>query len=46
MKRFSNWPTFPQLYVDGKFIGGCDIVRAMRASGELHRLLGAKVADP
>lgn len=41
IKRYSNWPTIPQVYVDGKFIGGCDIVREMHASGELRRLLDA-----
>ena len=35
IKKFSNWPTIPQLYVNGEFIGGCDIVREMDASGEL-----------
>jgi monothiol glutaredoxin len=35
MKEFSNWPTFPQVYVKGKLIGGCDIVRDMYTSGEL-----------
>jgi monothiol glutaredoxin len=35
IKQFSSWPTIPQLYVDGEFIGGCDIVREMDASGEL-----------
>ena len=35
IKQFSNWPTIPQLYVDGEFIGGCDIVREMDANGEL-----------
>jgi monothiol glutaredoxin len=39
IKRYSNWPTIPQVYVDGKFIGGCDIVREMHARGELKRLL-------
>jgi monothiol glutaredoxin len=39
IKRFSNWPTIPQVYVDGKFIGGCDIVREMHERGELKRLL-------
>src|SRR5947199_3269675 len=34
IKRFSNWPTIPQVYVGGKFIGGCDIVREMHARGE------------
>jgi monothiol glutaredoxin len=41
MKEFSDWPTFPQLYVDKKFIGGADIVREMFASGELQKLVGA-----
>lgn len=42
MKEFSNWPTFPQLYVNGEFVGGCDIVKAMHASGELQKLLGVE----
>lgn len=41
VKSFSNWPTIPQLYVDGKFLGGCDIVRDMDAKGELAPLLRA-----
>ena len=40
IKDFSNWPTIPQLYVDGKFVGGCDIVSELDASGELTGLLG------
>jgi monothiol glutaredoxin len=39
IKAFSNWPTIPQVYVGGKFIGGCDIVREMHARGELAPLL-------
>ena len=39
LKEFSNWPTYPQLYVDGKFVGGCDIVTEMHQSGELKREL-------
>jgi len=39
LKEFSNWPTFPQLYVDGKLVGGCDIVREMHARGELKPLI-------
>jgi monothiol glutaredoxin len=39
LKDFSDWPTFPQLYVQGELIGGCDIVREMFASGELADLL-------
>jgi len=35
VKEFSNWPTIPQLYVKGEFVGGCDIVREMFQSGEL-----------
>jgi len=41
IKAFSDWPTIPQLYVDGKFVGGCDIVRELFQSGELQGLLGA-----
>ena len=43
IKAFSQWPTIPQLYVDGQFIGGCDIVREMNASGELQKLIGVQV---
>jgi monothiol glutaredoxin len=39
IKVFSSWPTIPQVYVGGKFIGGCDIVREMHARGELAPLL-------
>jgi monothiol glutaredoxin len=42
VKEFSNWPTIPQLYVKGEFIGGCDIVREMAASGELTQLFTEK----
>jgi monothiol glutaredoxin len=42
LKEFSSWPTFPQLYVDGKLIGGADIVTGLEASGELEQLLPAK----
>lgn len=38
VKDYANWPTFPQLYVKGEFIGGCDIVTEMHASGELKAL--------
>ncbi len=47
IKDFANWPTIPQLYVKGEFIGGCDIVREMYESGELQQLLkdsGIKIA--
>ena len=42
IKAFTNWPTIPQLYVKGEFIGGCDIVREMYQSGELQTLLAEK----
>jgi monothiol glutaredoxin len=44
MKEFSSWPTFPQLYVRGEFVGGCDIVKEMHAAGELGKLLGVEAA--
>jgi monothiol glutaredoxin len=40
LKEYSNWPTFPQLYVGGKLVGGCDIVTSMHESGELGAVLG------
>jgi len=43
IKELSSWPTIPQLYVRGEFVGGADIVREMQASGELEGLLGASV---
>ena len=45
MKKFTNWPTFPQLYVKGEFIGGCDIIKEMFDSGELLELLNTKGID-
>ncbi|MGQ9369847.1 Grx4 family monothiol glutaredoxin [Azospirillum sp. ST 5-10] len=42
LKEFSNWPTFPQLYVKGELVGGCDIVREMYESGELQQHLASK----
>ena len=39
IKRYSNWPTIPQVYIDGKFIGGCDIIREMYETGELKELV-------
>ena len=42
IKSFSNWPTIPQLYVKGEFVGGCDIVREMFETGELEQLLKDK----
>lgn len=42
IKQFSDWPTIPQLYVKGEFIGGCDIIREMYQTGELQALLTEK----
>jgi len=39
IKHYSNWPTIPQLYVQGEFVGGCDIIREMFESGELQQFL-------
>lgn len=44
IKDFSNWPTIPQLYVKGEFVGGCDIVREMFQTGELQAMLSDKDA--
>jgi monothiol glutaredoxin len=41
LKRFSNWPTYPQLYVKGELIGGCDIAMQMYRNGELKQLLSS-----
>lgn len=48
IKAYSDWPTIPQVYIKGEFIGGSDIVRSLYASGELHGKLGAKIepVDP
>ncbi len=42
IKEFSSWPTIPQLYVKGEFVGGCDIVREMYENGELKELFDSK----
>ena len=42
IKEYSDWPTIPQLYVNGEFIGGCDIMTEMHSSGELGKALGAE----
>ena len=42
IKEYSNWPTIPQLYVKGEFVGGCDIVREMFQAGELKAMLSDK----
>jgi monothiol glutaredoxin len=39
IKQCSNWPTIPQLYINGEFVGGCDIVRSMYESGDLEKLV-------
>jgi len=46
IKEFSQWPTIPQLFVNGEFVGGCDIVRALQESGELDQLLSKAGAPP
>jgi monothiol glutaredoxin len=43
IKIYANWPTIPQLYIAGEFVGGCDIVRAMYESGELETLVREKL---
>jgi len=42
VKTYSNWPTVPQLYIKGEFVGGCDIVREMFQAGELQEMLNTK----
>jgi len=44
IKQFANWPTIPQLYVKGEFVGGCDIMREMYQSGELQKLISSAAA--
>ena len=41
LPAYSDWPTFPQLYVDGELVGGCDIVMELNESGELNRMVEA-----
>ena len=45
IKAYGQWPTIPQLYIDGELVGGCDIVTGMYNSGELHELLGLEAPD-
>ncbi len=45
IKEYSNWPTIPQLYVKGEFVGGCDIIREMFETGELVELMTARGID-
>ena len=44
IKDYANWPTIPQLYVNGEFVGGCDIMREMHEAGELRQLLAKQAA--
>ena len=44
IKEYANWPTIPQLYVDGEFVGGSDIMMEMYQAGELQQVLGTKTA--
>jgi len=41
IKQYANWPTIPQLYVNGEFVGGCDIMKEMYQSGELQKLISS-----
>ncbi len=45
IKHYSNWPTIPQVYIEGKFVGGCDIVQELHADGELKRMVQAAFAE-
>jgi monothiol glutaredoxin len=45
LKRYSNWPTYPQLYVKGELVGGCDIALEMYKSGELKKLVAEAAAE-
>jgi monothiol glutaredoxin len=45
LKEYSSWPTYPQLYVDGKLVGGADIVRSLHEKGELAKLVAAQAAS-
>ena len=42
VKEYADWPTIPQLYVDGEFVGGCDIMTELHENGELGKILGRK----
>jgi monothiol glutaredoxin len=46
IKQYSNWPTIPQVFINGKFIGGCDIFHEMHERGELAPLLKAAFSEP
>jgi monothiol glutaredoxin len=46
IKVYSNWPTIPQVYIDGQFVGGCDIVRELYETGELQDLVKSALSQP
>ncbi len=46
IKEYANWPTIPQLYVKGEFVGGCDIITEMYQTGELKKMLADKLLTP
>jgi monothiol glutaredoxin len=46
IKVYSNWPTIPQVYINGKFVGGCDIVRELYESGELQAMVKQAAGEP
>ncbi len=45
IKSYSNWPTIPQVYINGKFVGGCDIIRELHESGELEPMVRAALSE-
>lgn len=45
IKHYSNWPTIPQVYINGKFVGGCDIVRELHETGELEPMVKAALSQ-
>src|SRR6266446_1617792 len=45
IKAYSNWPTIPQVFINGKFVGGCDIVRELHSSGELRTLVKTALGE-
>jgi len=45
IKQYSNWPTIPQVYINGKFVGGCDIIRELFENGELEPMVKAALAE-
>lgn len=46
VKLYSNWPTIPQVYIDGKFVGGCDIIRELYETGELQTMVKSASGEP